>query len=328
MNENHTITCYAAPMESLTTWVYRRTQAECFGAADKYFTPFLSPVSDGGFNRKELAEILPEHNDGLRVVPQILTAKAGDFLWAAKECRLRGYEEVNLNIGCPSGTVVSKKKGAGMLEDPKKLDAFLEEIFSGFDGAISVKTRLGLTSAEEFPAILEVLNRYPILELTVHARVRKAFYNGVADTESYEKAAADARMPLVYNGDVFRVKDAEKILEKVPATKAVMVGRGLQCDPSLIRQIRGGDALTKEELRRFCDRLAEGYLETMKSEQNVMGRMKEHWHYMVQLFTEPLRYEKELRKAKRFSEFMSIVNRLFREQEIAEGAAFSGAYLK
>ena len=159
---------YAAPMEGVTSYLYRKAHSRYFKKADKYFMPFLSPSHDHIFTKKDLREIAPEHNEGLNAVPQLLTRRAEDFLWAAGELKKMGYREVNLNLGCPSGTVTAKGKGAGFLGEPAELDRFLEEIFAAAEVRISVKTRLGLRESEEFSHLLEIYNRYPIAELTIH----------------------------------------------------------------------------------------------------------------------------------------------------------------
>lgn len=164
---------YFAPLEGLTDSIYRRLHHKWFPGVDRYYMPFMSPTQHRALTPRETRELPQADAAGFAAVPQILTKSAEDFLWAAEQCRLLGYEEVNLNLGCPSGTVVAKGKGSGMLSDPDALDAFLWEIFNRTTLPISVKTRLGLTDSAEFPRILEVYNRYPIRELTVHPRVRK-----------------------------------------------------------------------------------------------------------------------------------------------------------
>jgi tRNA-dihydrouridine synthase len=141
---------YLAPLEGVTTWVYRKAQSEVYGALDKYFIPFLEPHEKRNFNTRELQEIDPEHNRGMYVVPQILTNKADGFISLCQVLKEYGYEEVNLNLGCPSKTVVSKNKGSGFLAMPDELDDFLEQIFSKVDMKISIKTRIGKLGEDEF----------------------------------------------------------------------------------------------------------------------------------------------------------------------------------
>ena len=177
---------YLAPMEGITNWVFRSAYHSCFRQMDKYFTPFLVPHVNKDFNTKEKNEIVPEHNQGQKLVPQILTKNAEDFVRTANILKEYGYQEVNLNLGCPSGTVVSKGRGAGFLEDPEELDRFFDAVFSELGMKISVKTRIGLHKPEEFEDLLEVYNRYPLEELIIHPRVRHDFYNNHPNMEVFE----------------------------------------------------------------------------------------------------------------------------------------------
>ena len=176
-----------APMEGITTYIYRNAHAAHFGQMDKYYTPFLSLHKEKEFSYKEKQEILPENNSGLRVIPQVLTNSSEDFLKAVPKLKALGYDEINMNIGCPSGTVTSKGKGAGMLQNPEELQRFLEEIFAKSQIDISIKTRIGMESVEEWAGLLEIYNQYPIKELIVHARVRSDFYKEKTHAENLWK---------------------------------------------------------------------------------------------------------------------------------------------
>ena len=165
-----------APMEGVTDYVFRAIHHRYFPGIDRYFAPFLSPTMDGRFTGKKGKDVLPENNTGLDLVPQLLTKRPEDFHWAAQALADLGYTQVDLNLGCPSGTVVAKGKGSGLLADLSALEAFLDGIFEQTPLEISIKTRLGMRDPEEFPALLELFNRYPVQELTVHARVRADFY--------------------------------------------------------------------------------------------------------------------------------------------------------
>lgn len=111
--------CCFAPMEGITGYVYRSAHHALFPHVDRYFTPFLQPNQNHRFASRERNDVLPEHNKGITLIPQILTNRAEDFIWMAGELEALGYDEVNLNLGCPSGTVVTKYKGAGFLAKRK-----------------------------------------------------------------------------------------------------------------------------------------------------------------------------------------------------------------
>ena len=169
---------YYAPMESITIYLYRNIYEQLFGEIDKYYTPFIMPNGKRTFKTREFQDVLPEHNEGLHIVPQILTKSSEDFIRTAKELKELGYDEVNLNLGCPSRTVVAKQKGSGFLREPEVLDDFLTEIFEALDMKISIKTRIGLRDTEEFEEILSIYNRHPVYELTIHPRLQQEFYKG------------------------------------------------------------------------------------------------------------------------------------------------------
>lgn len=312
---------YLAPMEGITGYIYRNACQEFFPGADKYITPFITPKPKKGFTSKELNDILPEHNEGLATVPQILTNHAEDFLRTAKTLCEYGYREINLNLGCPSGTVVAKGKGAGFLAKTGELDRFLYEIFSSAElaeagGEISVKTRLGMSDPEEFYELLEIYNKYPIKELTIHPRVQKDYYKNTPNRILYQEALKESRNPLCYNGDIFTEKDYQELITECPDTQAVMIGRGMIANPALIRQLKGESAVTKEELRGFHDRLWQGYRDIMSGDMNALYKMKEIWFYMQEIFTSPEAYMKKIKKAESAGAYEIAVNSLFREQEL------------
>ena len=302
---------YAAPMEGLTGWRWRQVQSELFGGADRYYTPFLSPNANFEFQTKELQEIDPEHNRDLFVVPQILTNRPEYFVWAAKECQSRGYSEVNLNLGCPSGTVTAKGKGSGMLRDLAKVDAFLDGVFSHAEGPVSVKTRLGVEKPEEFAAILEIYSRYPISELTIHPRVMRQQYRGQAARAAFAAALPRCTMPVCYNGDVTTAAQLHALEKEFPALSGIMVGRGLIADPALFRKARGGAPATKEELRGYLTDLYHGYTELFGSAGCAISRMKGHWFYLIHCFAGAEKLEKQLKKLREPWEYEVVVNQLF-----------------
>lgn len=309
-----------APMEGITGVLFRRFHHEYFPGVDRYYTPFLSPTRDHVFTPRELREILPENNDGIMLVPQILTKVPEDFLWAAKEVQAMGYEEVNLNAGCPSGTVTAKGKGAGMLADPQMLDRFLEEVFSQAPCKISVKTRLGMEEAEEFGPILEVYNKYPLSELIVHPRVRRDFYRYPVRLDAFDRAIQASKNPVSYNGGLVTAQDFASCVQRYPQVKAVMLGQGLVSDPFLAGKIKCSATGSKEVLKEFHDRLLDAYVVQFDSQLNAIRRMKELWVYLIHLFADSQRYGKKIMKAKHMEDYRTAVEVLFRDLELLDNS--------
>ena len=309
---------YLAPLEGITGWIYRSAVYECFGGFDKYFVPFIRPNQMGHFSAREKKDILPAHNAGLRTVPQVLTNQAEDFLRTAAKLKEYGYEEVNLNLGCPSKTVVTKRRGAGFLAEPERLEVFLDEIFGKCPIRISVKTRLGMEEPGEFTRLLKLYNKYPMEELIIHPRVQKDFYKNTPRLEMFEIALEESRNPLCYNGDINSVSDADRLQERFPQTDAIMMGRGVLTDPSLARQIKGGRRADKEELRRFHDLLYSGYCEEMSGDRTILYKMKELWFYLADIFADSKKYAKKIKKAEKCAVYEKIVEEMFRECELKE----------
>ena len=297
---------YFAPMEGLTDSIYRRAHHTYFSGVDRYYMPFLSPTIHRTLTHREDRELPMADSVDFQAVPQVLTKVAEDFLWAARVCRDRGYDEVNLNVGCPSGTVVSKGKGSGMLRDLEHLDRFLEEIFRDSVLPVSVKTRLGIEDPEEFPKILEIYNRYPIKELTIHPRVRKQFYNGTVDMEMFRYAAEHSRNPLCYNGDISSVTQIEKLQQEFPMVESVMIGRGLVADPGLLC---GGTDV--KALEQFMNALLEEYTVSFGGARNAMFRLKENWGLLHPRFEGVDKLWKRLRKTTDLEEYKAITAEIF-----------------
>ena len=310
-----------APMEGITGYVYRNAHHQFYKKIDRYFTPFITPNQTRKFTSREMNDVLPEHNQGIEIVPQILTNKAEDFLWASEKLRDLGYEEVNLNLGCPSGTVVTKKRGAGFLAFPVALDAFLEEVCNGINRLgmkISVKTRVGKDSPDEWEELLEIYSRYP----------------------------------LSYNGDLFSVQDFENLIERFPNTETVMMGRGLLTNPALAEQIEGmqekcgsseaGSCKArrddpcfsekeneekekcdeKQRFRKFHDALLAGYSEAIPGDRNVLFKMKELWFYFGQAFENDEKALKQIRKAVKMDVYRDAVAKIFSECELKNPPGF------
>lgn len=311
---------YFAPMEGITTYIYRNAHHKHYGGIEKYYAPFVSPGPDQGLSMKEAKDVLPEKNQGIPMIPQIMTNRSVDFIKACQVMQNFGYTELNYNLGCPSGTVVSKRKGSGFLAYPDDLNRFLEEVFNdpmivNKEVEISIKTRAGKTSQEEWPRLMEIYNQYPMKELIIHPRVQQDFYKNTPSWESFAHAVEISKIPLVFNGDIFRVPEFLAFTEKFPQIDAIMLGRGIIRNPELAERIFAGDTtpdvFDKKRFRAFHDELIEEYTEYMYGEKPVLYKMKELWFYMMSMFPENEKLYKKIMKTNRLDEYRSYMDELF-----------------
>lgn len=320
---------YMAPMEGLTGYIFRNAYHKHYSGVSRYFTPF---ITNKKLNYKEINDVMPEHNEGMEVVPQILTNRVDDFLCIVQELQKYGYTRVNLNLGCPSGTVVSKNRGAGFLSVPEELDNFLEEVFEKCPIDISIKTRIGKESSEEWERLLSIYEKYPMEELIIHPRVQKDFYRNTVSLDAFAYATSESKHSLCYNGDICTPADYQKIVAQFTEVDKVMIGRGILKTPSLIERIteetdegKCGDvgkgfirtaAEEKARLRSYHDDILQGYAEVMYGDTPTLYKMKELWVYLAENFRAPEKYMKKIRKCERVKDYEIVVDNLFRDCDL------------
>lgn len=339
-----------APMEGLTGYIYRNAYVKYFGGMNRYYTPFIAST---GLNHKELNDVLPEHNAAFllgqeravqgeqalpRLVPQILTNRAEDFLAIADKLGQMGYSHVNLNLGCPSGTVVSRGRGAGFLRYPSQLEAFLTEIYEKCPLSISIKTRIGVADTDQWEELLHIFRKYPVEELIIHPRIQQDFYKHPIRREGMEQALecweqTECGIPLCYNGELHSLEEYQSFRQRFPRINRVMLGRGALKNPFLAEQLQrweleqppeDGKAEKSQEyedgkdrerhckaLWEFHQELLEGYREIMSGDQNTLFKMKELWTYLGESFPGREKALKKIRKAGSIAQYEAAVREVF-----------------
>ncbi len=300
---------YFAPMEGITTYTYRNVHERMFGGADCYFSPFITPTENEKLGLKALRDVDP-CNSKVNLTVQVLMNNADAFLRFEETVKKVGYDEININLGCPSGTVVKKNKGSGLLRDFEKLDELLDVIFENTCMKVSVKTRIGFFEGDEIENLMKVYNKYPIKELTVHPRTRAQLYKGTPDMEAFDTAYNMARMPICYNGNVFDVKGYEEIVTKYPNLNSVMLGRGAIANPGLFREINGGEKTSTEEIVEFSIKLMEEYNKLYKTDKFTLNKLKEIWMYIMWNYPEETKLLKEIKKSATTADFKNAIMKL------------------
>lgn len=308
-----------APMEGLTGYIIRNAFHHYFDDIDTYYTPFIPAAKR--MSKKIQADILPDNNEGIRLIPQVMSNNADEVIDLGHQLQAYGYDILNINLGCPSGTVVNKKRGSGLLAYPEELDHFLEELFSKTDMKISIKTRIGFYEDDEWEHILSIYKKYPLEELIIHPRIQRDLYRNAPRIEAFSLAMKELRVPLCYNGDIVDVESYLHVCDKVPDIKRVMIGRGMFRNPGLIAKLKEtpyAAADYKNRLREFHDEIYNGFRSIFSGEKDALFRMKEVWSYLRYSFEDSDKYWKKIRKVQHHPDYVSLVNQLFAELTLQE----------
>lgn len=309
-----------APMEGITGRIFRKTFNKHFKGVNDYYTPFITPKEKRGLDKKDIKELSPENNEGITIIPQILSNSAEAFNLASEKLMGLGYKEVNLNLGCPSGTVVNKGRGSGALKSLVNLEKLLESIYSKAENTglrISLKTRIGYEKAEEFENIISLYTKFPVEKLIIHPRTRMEFYKGEVHKESFALAVGEYfKMKnvdrLCFNGELYTVADIKKLSEEFPDVSHIMIGRGLLRHPFLMEDILEKESADRKvRLKNYLDELFSSYSEEFNGSPTAVLKMKELWYYIKESFEDCEDYIKDIRKAKNVAEYRAAVNVLF-----------------
>ena len=307
---------YFAPLEGITGYVFRNAYEKYYGGVERYFTPFITPHTKKNMDARERRDILPENNPGIHLIPQVLTNKSEELISISKELREYGYEEINLNIGCPSKTVTAKGKGSAFLGEPDALDRFFEEYFAASDVKLSIKTRLGMWELSETERLFSIFEKYPFTEVIVHARLGSEFYGGTPHQDVFEEYAKSSRHSMCYNGDINSMEQLKELQSRWGFCDKYMLGRGLVARPGMLLSDNRQETRNEIEcFQDFHDELLEGYTGYLSGERDVLFKMKELWSYWIRQFPGEEKLFKQIKKSNHLSEYKLIVHKLLSKQE-------------
>jgi tRNA-dihydrouridine synthase len=309
---------YLAPFQGITGVTFRSVYTRHFVGIDKLFTPFYTTIHHSNkLPARKLAELGTPAENGVEVVPQVLSKDADEIIRFAHFCEKLGFKELNWNLGCPYPQVANKKRGSGMLPYPEMIDGILRKVMSETAIRFSVKCRLGYQSKEEIFELIPAFNEHNISELTIHARIGKQLYSGVTDKDIFVRASSLLTIPLAYNGDIFSVNDFSQLEKKFSAIDTWMIGRGILYDPFLPAEIKGMAIVSdrKAYIRKFLDDLYFGYRKQMNDNLSAISVLKEYWSYLSCSFNDPHKVFKWVKKVRNFDEYEEAVLIVFKEYD-------------
>jgi len=315
MTQN-TIKIYQAPLQGFTDFDFRKALAESFGGVDKYFIPYLSYGKGREIKKSQLREVFPENNESLPVVPQVLFSDQAELFDLVTILIDYGYQEINLNLGCPYPMATNRGRGAAWLEKPEALNEILQQLYAkSFPAKFSVKMRAGMSNDQDAKAVFDVLNQFPLEELIFHPRTASQMYDGKANPQLFLEAILQVKHPMVYNGDISSVADFQELRNILPEQTIWMIGRGLLTNPALAVQLKGEifePKALRKLMREFHDQLLEAYSARLQGDGHIVMKMSQFWTYFSESFENPHKAMKLVKKSSSLLKYNAAVTEIFR----------------
>jgi tRNA-dihydrouridine synthase len=295
---------YMAPLQGFTDYAFRQAFCSLFGAPDATFSPFIETHKP---DQRAYRDVLPERNQGYLLVPQLLGNNATEMLPVILQLQSFGYTEINWNLGCPYPMVTKRNLGAGLLPHPEQIDKVLQELFTRHNLKLSVKTRLGLTSADDWKALVPVLNRYPVTEVVIHGRTAREMYKGEVNEAAFLDMAHQLLHPVCYNGNISTLEQFTSLSQRMPFVSRWMLGRGLIANPLLMDEIKTNHKATSHDVKTAIYKLHEQLLyqnsNRLSGESHLMNKMKLYWEYFALSLTGCEKGLKKIKKSQTLSAY-------------------------
>lgn len=315
-------TLLSSPLQGFTDFRFRNAFHHYFGGIDTFFAPYIRLNGKLDVKASYERDLLPKNNRVPVLIPQVMTNSAEEFLFVAQYVQNLGYEELNWNLGCPYPMVTKRCMGSGLINDAARIDAILEKVHSESDITVSMKMRMGYHEPTEILDVLPVLDKYPIKNVALHARIGKQLYKGGVDLDSFENCLNAANHKMYYNGDITSVEAFRALQNRFPSIDHWMIGRGLIADPFLPRMIKD-DTLEYpsdrfERFRDFHDVMLDEYSQSLSGDSHIILKMYHFWEYFAQAFSDTHKTLKKVKKAKSLDAYQDAVTALLdNEQEVA-----------
>ncbi len=302
-----------APLRGVTQLAFRKTIARHFPGFDEAYSPFLTTLAGNKIKRTHLADVLPEQNQDLPLVPQIIGKNPADFKTLLRSLKELGYERCDLNSGCPWPMIVKRGRGSGLLKNADSLKAMLDAGCEEMGNGLSLKVRLGIDNPDLLEERMSIINNYPLHSITIHARTAKQMYEGTVDIDSFEKVLKISKIPVNYNGDIFSKADLDRLIKRFPEVRGWMIGRGAVRDPALPMRLRGeyDDKDNYMRMINFVTDYSETVRETLEGGPSpFLGRMKEFWSYFKEALPDGNALWEKIRVTRSYADYDDIISKL------------------
>jgi tRNA-dihydrouridine synthase len=291
----------ASPLQGFTDFRFRNAVDKLFGGVDTFYAPYIRLQGSMEIKIAYKRDLLPLNNSVRRLVPQVMTNSAEEFLFVAAYVQDLGYQELNWNLGCPYPMVTKRGLGSGLLKHTDKIDDLLKRVSDESEIKVSLKLRLGYDDGREILNLLPVLEKHNIKSMVIHPRLGKQLYKGEVDLELFQQCVNNTSHPVYYNGDIHSIEKYRELRQQFPTIHGWALGRGLIANPFLAEMIqKDSDGLPANWVERFSDfhdTLFQYYDEALSGPKHIVIKMQGFWEYFSQLFSNPHKAYKAIKKA-------------------------------
>lgn len=313
-------TLLSSPLQGYTDFRFRNAFHRIFGGIDTFYAPYIRLNGKLEIKSSYHRDLLPENNEVPEIIPQVMTASAEEFLFVSKYVQELGYKELNWNLGCPYPMACKKGMGSGLIADAAKIDEILNRVHQESDIIVSMKMRMGFHHPKEILDVFPILDKYPIKNVAIHARIGKQLYKGAVDLESFDETIKHTKHKVYYNGDITTVAKFREMRDRYPSISHFMIGRGLIADPFLPTMIQSDNATYPENrvalLEEFHDTLFTQYDSALSGASHVVSKMLNFWEYYALGFSNPQKTFKKIKKAKNIIGYKIAVKEIFNAERM------------
>jgi tRNA-dihydrouridine synthase B len=317
-NMNHTL--LSSPLQGFTDFKFRNAFNKHFGGIDTFYAPYIKLNGKLEIKKAYERDLLPENNQDLEVIPQIITNDAYEFLFVANYVKQLGYKELNWNLGCPYPMVTKRGMGSGLICDFAKIESILHEVYEKSDIIVSMKMRMGYENNTEILNVLPILEKFPLKNIAIHARIGKQLYKGGVDLDAFQRCLKNTNHKLYYNGDITSVAKFNEMQQRFPTIDHWMIGRGLIADPFLPSMIKSNSESYPsnkiEIFRNFHSEIYSAYAEALSGQHHLLLKMTSFWEYFSTKFSNPHKTFKKIKKAKSVKAYDLAVTEIFSNESI------------
>ena len=284
--KDENLNVFFAPMQGYTDALYRRIHHDIVGGVDEYFTPFVR-FDKGTIRSRDRRDIDVVANEGVPTATQLIANGREELVPLLDMIEENGLERVDLNLGCPFPMQTGRGRGAALLLSTERVREMMEEAEKRGGLRLSVKMRIGMNTKSEGLAVAQVLNDFDLKMVTVHARLGVQQYGGSVDEDAFDEVMNVLRHKVVYNGDIKRREDIDRVRGRWPGLHGVMIGRGLLARPVLAVEWKKDMTLKESEILgvvlRMHERLYVTACQQLQGDQQVLGRLRAFWEYQKPL---------------------------------------------